>query len=87
MTTMSASSDSYVQLPRRVVDQMTEMCRLFLITAAQLVLPTANQVSPNSAGPSTCTTKSLACSLINLHLYNGSVLKRDGVSTCIVKID
>jgi len=43
----SVSSESYVQLPRRVVEQMTEMCRLFVMTAAQFAQPTstANHVS------------------------------------------
>lgn len=35
----SADSECYVQLPRRVVQQMTETCRLLLMTAAHLVQP------------------------------------------------
>lgn len=35
----SAGDDCYVQLPRRIVEQMTETCRLFLMTAAHLVQP------------------------------------------------
>jgi len=42
-----ASSECYVQLPRRDVEQMTEMLQLFLMTAAQLaqLKSTDNQVS------------------------------------------
>ena len=49
--TTACSSECYVQLPQRVVEQMTEMCRLFLLTAAQLVqptTPTADRVSFHS---------------------------------------
>lgn len=35
----SAGDDCYVQLPRRIVEQMTEACRIFLMTAAHLVQP------------------------------------------------
>jgi len=43
----SAGDDCYVQLPRRIVEQMTETCRIFLMTAAHLVQPasTNDQVS------------------------------------------
>jgi len=49
----STGDDCYVQLPRRVVDQMTEICRLFLITASHLVQPTSthSHVSFISRGP------------------------------------
>jgi len=40
-------SDAYVRLPKRLVERMTEMCCLFVMTAAQLVQPasTDNHVS------------------------------------------
>jgi len=48
-STSSDGDESYVQLPRRVVEQMSEMCRLFVLTATHLAQPTttstANHVS------------------------------------------